>query len=334
LKKIIIVIVVLVVLAGGLIFAYREMSKEREMEMQGEAPVIPESRVKRSGGGIVVTLDAETQKRIELRTEVALATNLTHEVKGYGRVLDPAPLAAAVLEIAPAQSALETSRKELERVKTLRGQDNASARALEAAEFALRRDELALAAARTRLSLAWDKSVAEQNDLPAFLRSLVARETVLVRVELPAGESLNSPPSSARLVTLANPDEFIEAAFLGDGADVDLQTQGRAFLFLAKATSGKLAPGAMVTAFLLTGGAPVSGVVIPRNAVLRADGKAWIYVQTGVDGFVRREISLAHPLPAGWFVTRELTASEKLVVTGAQTLLSEELKARIPKMGD
>jgi hypothetical protein len=290
--------------------------------------------VKRSGGDIIVTLDAETQKRIDLRTEMAVATNLVHEVKGYGRVLDPAPLAAAVLELAPAQAALETSRKELERVKTLRGQDNASARALEAAEFAVRRDDLALAAARTRLSLAWDKSIAEHKDLPAFVRSLVARETALVRVELPAGESLHSPPSSARLVTLANPDDFIEAQFLGNAVDVDPQTQGQAFLFLAKATSGKLVPSVMVTAFLATGGAPVSGVLIPRNAVLRADGKAWVYLQTGADAFVRREVSLEHPLPNGWFVMTGVVASDKLIVTGAQTLLSEELKAQIPKMGD
>ena len=333
-KKIIILIIVLAVLAGGLIFAYREMSKERALEMQGEAPVIPESRVKRSGADVIVTLDAETQRRVALKTESPAATNLSPEVKGYGRVVDPAPLVAAVLELAPAQAALDTSRKELERVKILRVQENASARVLEAAELALRRDELALDAARARLTLGWNTNVAGQKDLTAFVRSLGARETVLVRIELPAGEALNAPPASARLVTLADANGFITAQFLGPAVDVDPQSQGQGFLFLVENASAKLMPGAMVTAFLPTGGATLPGVVVPRHAVLRAEGRAWVFVQTGAETFVRREISISHPLPAGWFVAREVAASDKLVVTGAQTLLSEELKAQIPKMGD
>ncbi len=333
-KKIIIITVVLALLSGGLIVAYREMSKERALEMQGEAPVIPESRVKRSGSEVIVTLDAGTQQRLALKTESPAATNLSPEVKGYGRVLDPAPLVAAVLELAPAQAVLDASRKELERVKILRAQENASARVLEVAELAVRRDELALTAAHTRLGLGWDKSVLGRKDLRAFTRSLGERETALVRVELPAGEGLHAPPASARLVTLAEANAVIVAQLLGPATDVDPQTQGQGFLFLAENGAAKLTPGAMVTAFLPTGGAVQTGVVVPRDAVLRAEGRAWVFVQTGAETFVRREISLEHPLATGWFVARGVAASDKLVVTGAQALLSEELKAQIPKMAD
>jgi hypothetical protein len=38
---------------------------------------------------------------------------------------------------------------------------------------------------------------------------------------------------------------------------------------------------------------------------------------------------LDHPADGGWFVTKDVTTNDYVVVTGAQTLLSEELKASL-----
>ena len=66
-------------------------------------------------------------------------------------MLDPAPLAALVTELASAQAAYAASSSELARLKTLEGQGNASARALQTAEAAALRDRLAVQSARERL---------------------------------------------------------------------------------------------------------------------------------------------------------------------------------------
>ncbi|HXP62820.1 MAG TPA: hypothetical protein VN829_20130, partial [Dongiaceae bacterium] len=75
-------------------------------------------------------------------------------------------------------------------------------------------------------------------------------------------------------------------------------------------------------------GAPVDGVVIPREAVVRAEGAGWVYVLDNASGnsFIRTEVALGHPTEAGWFVTGGVGANDRLVVNGAQELLSIELK--------
>ena len=78
----------------------------------------------------------------------------------------------------------------------------------------------------------------------------------------------------------------------------------------------------------------LTGVVVPRTAVVYAEGKTWAYVQTRADTFMRREVHLDHLTQDGWFVTSGLAASERVVVTGAQILLSEELKSQIQILED
>ena len=49
----------------------------------------------------------------------------------------------------------------------------------------------------------------------------------------------------------------------------------------------------------------------------------------GGEAFTRTKIPLDRPTDAGWFVTGTLKPDDYIVVTGAQTLLSEELKASL-----
>ncbi len=49
--------------------------------------------------------------------------------------------------------------------------------------------------------------------------------------------------------------------------------------------------------------------------------------------FQRRELALDRPVAGGWFVTNGLAPNDRVVLTGAQALLSEERKTQI-KVGD
>lgn len=295
----------------------------------GEPEHKEESRAQRgTNGEMVLKLDRDAQERAGLQVEPLAAARLSPEVKGYGRVLDPAPLAALVAEFLPAHVAAQASQQEFERTKTLHAQNNASTRALQLAEAAARRDQLLLESVRTRFVLSWGRAVAEQNDLPSFVRSLTTLENTLVRIDLPAGEALKSAPTGARLVLISAEESPMEAQFLGPAPSVDPQTQGQGFLFLVKASQQKPAAGAGVTGYLKIAGEPQSGVTVPRPAVIRADGKTWIYVQTADDAFRRKEIVLDRPLENGWFVASGVAAEDKVVIVGAPQLLSEELKSR------
>ncbi|PYJ07805.1 MAG: hypothetical protein DME25_02890 [Verrucomicrobia bacterium] len=315
---------------AGLIVAYVVMSQERKAEAEREKPVSAKSRVSvGSNGETIITLDAETQKRIALSVEPAKPATIQPELKGYGRVLDPAPLAALVGEGESAQAALAASQKEFERLRLLNEQKSASDRALQAAEAAARHDQILLAAARTRLVSAWGNTIAEQSDLPALVLSLASLRSALVRVDLPAGETIKAPPATARLVPGTADKDSITAELVGPAPSVDPQVQGQAFLFLVKSNSFHLAPGTALAAFLLLPGEPLQGCLLPDSTVVRHASQSWAYVQTSDNTFTRREIKLDQRMEAGWFVKDGIAAHERVVVSGAQALLSEEQKYQI-----
>ena len=82
-----------------------------------------------------------------------------------------------------------------------------------------------------------------------------------------------------------------------------------------------------ITRRIRDGGAP-SGVVVPRAALVRHAGLVFIYEQTGKEEFTRRPVTLEQPVPAGWFTGTGLKPGVSIVISGAQTLLSEELKGQ------
>jgi acyl-CoA synthetase (AMP-forming)/AMP-acid ligase II len=81
--------------------------------------------------------------------------------------------------------------------------------------------------------------------------------------------------------------------------------------------------GMNVLAYLAVG-PELSGVVVPADAVVSWQGKAWVYVKKGEGQFARREIPLDMPARDGWFVSKGLSPADSVVTTGAQQILSED----------
>ncbi|MGH9651339.1 MAG: hypothetical protein ACRD3I_12825, partial [Terriglobales bacterium] len=265
----------------------------------------PETHVERgTNGERVVKLNRARQVSAGIVTANPQAMGLPPEVKGYGRVLDPTPLATLLLEIDSAQAILDASAKEYARARTLFADNqNASGRALESATAAMKRDRALLDAARARLLAGWGKSLAERDDLPALLKALTALESALVRLDLPPGEPLSSPPIRARLVPLSDENSSAHADFLGPAPSTDGQTQGTGFLFLLRRNSLEIKPGAAVTGFIKVRGEPLQGVEVPGSAVVRHERRAWVYVQTERARFTRRPILLKHASGEGWLIS-------------------------------
>lgn len=333
-KKVLLAFLLLAAVAAGLVLAYRQMSQERALEAEAEKPVAAESRVHRtSDGEAVVSLEPPAQQRLGLQLALPAPGRLPREVPAFGRVLDPAPLAELAAELARADIAVAASAKELQRVKQLHEQgQNASLRALEAAEATARRDQLARESVELKLVAGWGQALARRPDLPELVRALARQESALVRLDLPAGAT-SAPPVGARLWALEATARPMAAELLGPAPDVDPQTQGQGFLCLVKNAAGRLRPGQALSGRLQQPGEPLAGVLVPLAAVVRAQGRAWVYVESQETNFIRRPVALDHPAPEGWLVTAGLRAQDRLVVRGAQTLFSEEMKDRI-QVGD
>ena len=302
---------------------YPQAEQQQEPEAQADESFLQHD----ADGRTLIKLDHDTQTRMGLKVEPLAAAQMSPEVKGYGRVLDPTPLEALVMEAASARAALEASSKEFERLKGLYSQNqNASARALETAQAAMKHDQISLSSVQSRLLLGWGQAIASQADLVGFVHSLAVQETVLVRVDLPLGEHLSAPPIGGRIAPLGAPEHLSDAQYLGPAPSADPQTQSRGVQLLVKVDPPP--PGTAVLAWLTIPGQPQSGVLVPRSALLRHESRTFVYLQTADDTFERKAVTLGRPAGDGWFVGEDFQPQDKVVVVGAQELLSEEVKGQ------
>lgn len=76
------------------------------------------------------------------------------------------------------------------------------------------------------------------------------------------------------------------------------------------------------------------GVWIPDTAIIWLNNRPWVYVQLDNNLFQRRMIDSEHKHNQQWFVSHGFNAGDRIVVTGAATLLSEELRSQIPEEDD
>jgi hypothetical protein len=325
-KRTLLLIIVGAAIGGATVLILKRGGAGAAADKTTEEETNKSSTTRDADGHVVITMSPEKQKEAGVTVANPASARSAPELKGYGRVPDPAPLAAIMTELATAQAAFAASSNELARLRTLEGQGNASARSLQTAEAAAQRDQLTVQSAQDRLALAWGRSVAAKGELPAFIQSLMSLKSVLVRIDLSSSDVLEPMPSGARVVSVTG--KSVEAEFLDVAPGVDPQVQGRGYFFFIPTNTLPLLAGEAVTGYLKVPGEPLAGVIVPRDAVIRTEGKGWVYVlNTNGVAFARKEIALDHPVETGWFVTQGVTASDRLVVAGAQMLLSEESRA-------
>ena len=326
-KKTLILVALVISAVAGLVFAYLEMRKERDLEASAEAPVIAPSRVERgTDGATILKLDAETQKRLGLQTAVPVAGSVANELTATARVLDGSSFVSAVNELRAAHAALDAARADHERKQKLFANGrNASASAVEQAAALVTQQTLVIESAHQRLFATWGRGVAGHDDLPALAQRLLQREAALVRVELLATDTLEILPATLRLLRQSG-EAITTANVLGPATATDSTVAGQSFLCLVTINASSLVPGSALLARLGTG-VSEKGTVLPRGAVVRHAGLGWAYVQTAADTFTRRIVPLDRAHPDGWLVSGEW--SQPVLISGAQSLLSEELKGSI-----
>lgn len=309
---------------------------EAERERENPRPVA--SRVSHDRGESVIRLDAGERARAEIAVLPIAEVSRRSLVQAYGQVLDLTELAAlrerfaaAQADVAKAEASLDASAREYERMAALNRDDkNVSDRAVEAAAATRRADEASAAAARSALrTLAaqarqqWGEAIqrwlAEET---ADLRRLFELREVLVRVT-PASAGFLEPPRFASLELSAG--GHAQAELVSPLATVDPRTQRNSYLYRAPAATGLL-PGASISATLASG-TDAQGALIPPQALVWWQGKAWFYVERKPGEFERRELAVDQPIEGGWLAGASAKAGESAVVAGAQLLLSEELRA-------
>jgi hypothetical protein len=303
------------------------------------------SRVKLVNGAAVITLEAEARAKSGIETAHPASAELRPRLRAYARVLDPGPLTELAARYAAAQAALRSAQAKLaasqtgfERARALyRDERNASLAEVQSAEAAYRADRAAVSArsaeARSLAAAAeqtWGrtlgKALVEGAPLAAQLSEGRAR---LLQVTLPPGSALPKPPRKGFLETAE--ERRAPIGLVSPAPRTDPHIQGVSFFYTMAAASGVL-PGMQLVAWLPYG-TPRAGVVVPAQAVVWWQDRAWIYRASGPQSFTRLRIPTDEPAPDGGYLVADLAPDSEIVTRGAQLLLSEEFRSQI-EVGD
>lgn len=297
-------------------------TSEKEPTGKDGAPGVHLSSGSRNISGVRTVALTRTTSRAE--TQVAAIVLSSQELldlrTGY---------IAAAVQVEKARASEHASRLEYQRLSQLNKEDqNASDKAVQAAEATYRTDAAALHNAEQVLTLAaipaqqhWGPVVSKwiTSDAPV-LNDVLEGKRLLLQATLPSG-------ATATQRMLVKPGErTIDAFLLSPIPRVDSRFQTPSYLYIAQADKA-LAPGMNIVAFA-PGGSSQQGVLLPREAVLSWQGKNWVYLETAPGTFLRKEVLLDTPLSNGWFIRQDLTPGDHVVITGAQQLLSEEFRSQ------
>jgi hypothetical protein len=271
-----------------------------------------------------VKLPAEIQAKLGLKSEPLLAKTSAATLSGFVKVLDPGPLAQLDADIDAADAAAQASQAEFERSQALnKDGQTVAAKQVEAARAQSRADAVKLALLRRRVGLEWGDGVARLSgrQRAQLLADIGAGRAALVRIDTPAGEGL----AGLKAVELdLGPLGSVRATVLGTARNADPKLLSPGLIATARGPGVRSLSIGLSTPVKLQASAPVKGVVAPRAALLRSDGKTWIYVRTGPETFLRREVEDGRGDPAGLFAPAGLKAGEQVVTQGAAALFAAE----------
>ena len=336
----VVLIVLAVAIAGGVLWGYFAGRGEQTADAKNDAPVSAPSRVSSEDGRAVLRFDPAAQRANGIVTAVLDSRRERPENQATGVVVQLQPLITLktsfntpTTDLIRARGNARASSAEYARLRRLNlNGNNASAKAVEAARATAEGDAALVENAREALSvlkattlLHWGPVVAHwvENDTSQW-NALLMQRMFLLQVTGTTGGSLSTP----RRATVRLPDgAHTTAHFVSVLPQLDPRLQTPSLLYSLTPHPG-LVPGVNLSVFLPSG-KEQTGVVIPRSAVVWTQGSAWCYVEDSIGRFVRTEVATIDPNSQGWFVTRGITPGARVVVAGAQTLLSEEFRSQI-----
>lgn len=311
---------------------------------QPETSVASPAKAQTINGQTVIKLDGHTQQLSGIVTLTLKPAHHQTEFLAYGKAISIQPLLglhqrflAALTERKRANAKFELAEQSFSRQQDLFRHGATAKRNLQDQQAQWQSDKASLEATQYQdqaiideARLNWGKTLASwalserANQLATFLDG----QQTLLHITLP---SHHSPAENLHTIAVdvagdrgnAQTAEFISAAPQTEG-----NGQGLSYFFRV---SGKtIKTGMSVSAWLPEQGQQQDGVLIPANAVCWTSDQASVYVKTADDTFSRRTIGRYTPTTGGYFLSDTLKPGDAIVTTGAQMLLSEEMRGQIP----
>ncbi len=308
----------------------------------------PTSAAQPSNEPATLRLSPDRQRLGGIRTAALRSATLNPEQAVQGRIVDISPLLelrtryrATLAEARIGETTMALAQKNRDRLARLSQESIIATKDLVAAESMLATETTKAATQRHRLQELREEAL--QSWGPELFRlaieedsalwdALLKRQKVLVLVALPANQSL---PSGARTIYVArnrDREHAVRAELLSAAPNTDNFVQGETYFFHLDAA--RLRTGMRVDAWIPGDGQKLRGTFVPASAIVWYGGIPWVYLQIDRESYRRVAVTDYEEYGDGWFVRSGFQAESQLVVTGAQLLLSEELRGQIPREDD
>jgi len=339
---IVVMALVIVVLSWALIYYSRDELGTQAQKHEDQIKTASGARVE--DGRPVVHLSGQSQAAAGIVVEALRAATRESAFEAYGIVANLQPLAelrgrylAAAADARAAKATLNLAESEARRMEALfRDDRNVSEQAMQAAQARLRAEhsrqsaaDQAAAGIRETMRGVWGEAVTAWavNPDSDMMRSLLEQKAFLLQLVLPHDLPRSSVHGRISVAPALAREHYRPAIFVADSPQIDPALPGETYFYLVK--GGSFRAGMRVAARIKLQGAALSGVIVPAAAVVWHAGKAWAYVKHDDERFARFEVSTADELDGGWFNATGFDDGDEVVVSGAQLLLSEELKYQI-----
>ncbi|MDR5726865.1 MAG: hypothetical protein RB191_05295 [Terriglobia bacterium] len=338
--RILVFSLIICALAGGLIWSFLAGRRDLAAEAQSDSPVQAPSRVTSESGHTVLTFDAAAQKANGIVTVVLSSTKQQIESQATGVVVQIQPLLdlkasynTPRTDLIRARANAQASQAEYERLLQLnRNGKNASDKAVEAAHATAEGDAALVENAQQAITILHGSALLHWGPVIALwvegnspqLDALLMQQRFLLQVTGTTATRFEEPKHA--IVQFADGTHG-QAKFVSVLPQLDPRLQVPSLLYEVSAHPG-LVPGINLSVFLPSG--PLErGVIVPSSAVVWSQGSAWCYVEESPEKFVRSVVQTSNPVSGGWFITEGIVPNARVVMAGAQTLLSEEFRSQI-----
>jgi hypothetical protein len=302
-----------------------------------------------SGAGVedgrpVVRISPQSQKAAGIALQTLKSGKREAAFEVYGAVVNLQPLAelrsrylAAAAESRASRVTAAAAESEYRRMELLfRDDRNVSEQALRSAESRYRAElarqvaaEQAATGVRDAIRGTWGETLTgwAANPDSQTMRSLLRQTAYLVQLVFPYDRPATAVHGKVAVAPAMAREHPRPASFVANSPQIDPAFPGETYFYLVN--GGGFRAGMRVVARIALGGAAVDGVIVPPAVVVWHAGKAWVYVKDDAQTFARHEVSTAEEFGGGWFNTAGFDGDDEVVVSGAQLLLSEELKYQI-----
>ena len=291
-----------------------------------------------------ITLDEKNQNLAGIKTQALEVAKQPVEFVTYGKVISPQPLLelrTKYLTLLAQNKSLyarfNESQQNLLRTKNLYAQGVVPARRLEDQQTRWQENKSHLDENGSQLQTlisssrqVWGEPLTswfvDSNDKKSG--EFLQKKALLLQIIIPANIHLISEVKKTFIDETHQRQNAAPVTLISVSPIIDPISQSQTYFF--KCQDRKVPYESQFTAWIATNNQNIKAISIPKSALVWHLGQAYVFIKTANDQFNRRLIPDLITSQQGYFSYENLHVGEEIVVTGAQTLLSQSLKSAIP----